>query len=315
MNTALLDQIVEAVLYEGYILYPYRPSSRKNQRERFTFGRVYPESYSHAQAGAEPCRIHTECLVQGESPRVTVSVRFLQPVARQIGKLAKRLTAWNGTEPPFEFVPELRTSNELYQSWHEAIERRVQIPTLELASLQTQAYRVPFTFADARVLEPIWDGGRIVGVLVRRQAQLQGTVEVMAEPLTSNLYKLRVSVLNQSELAGPELAEPEAVLLRMLASTHTVLHSEQGAFVSLMDPGPEFKCAAQRCRNIGTWPVLVGDEAKAERDTMLSSPIILYDYPKIAPASAGPLFDGTEIDEILTLRIQTMTEQEKMEMR
>ena len=49
----------------------------------------------------------------------------------------------------------------------------------------------------------------------------------------------------------------------------------------------------------------------AHRDTMLSSPIILYDYPKIAPESAGDLFDGTEIDEILSLRIQTMSDVEK----
>jgi hydrogenase maturation protease len=66
---------------------------------------------------------------------------------------------------------------------------------------------------------------------------------------------------------------------------------------------------------VGTWPVLVGDEQKAERNILLSSPIILYDYPKVAPESAGPLFDGTEIDEILTLRILTMTDQEKLEMR
>jgi hydrogenase maturation protease len=48
---------------------------------------------------------------------------------------------------------------------------------------------------------------------------------------------------------------------------------------------------------------------------MLSSPIILYDYPQIAPESAGDLFDGTEIDEILTLRIMTLTDAEKREMR
>jgi hydrogenase maturation protease len=48
---------------------------------------------------------------------------------------------------------------------------------------------------------------------------------------------------------------------------------------------------------------------------MLSSPIILYDYPQIAPESAGDLFEGTEIDEILALRILTLTEAEKHEMR
>ncbi len=48
---------------------------------------------------------------------------------------------------------------------------------------------------------------------------------------------------------------------------------------------------------------------------MLSSPIILYDYPQIAPESPGDLFDGAEIDEILMLRIMTLTDDEKREMR
>ncbi|MGH7936961.1 MAG: hypothetical protein ACREFG_00510, partial [Chthoniobacterales bacterium] len=77
----------------------------------------------------------------------------------------------------------------------------------------------------------------------------------------------------------------------------------------------QYLAAAKACKQIGTWPVMMGDEGKGERDAMLSSPIILYDYPKIAPESPGDLFDGAEIDEILTLRIQTMTDEEKTEMR
>jgi hydrogenase maturation protease len=89
---------------------------------------------------------------------------------------------------------------------------------------------------------------------------------------------------------------------------------EGGEFISLLDPPAEHSQAAKQCWNLGTWPVLVGSEATGQRDTMLSSPIILYDYPKIAPESAGPMFDGTEIDEILTLRILTLTDEEKLEM-
>jgi len=59
--------------------------------------------------------------------------------------------------------------------------------------------------------------------------------------------------------------------------------------------------------------VLIG-EAGAH-DLLLSSPIILYDYPQIAPESPGDLFDGAEIDEILTLRILTLTDDEKAELR
>jgi hypothetical protein len=65
--------------------------------------------------------------------------------------------------------------------------------------------------------------------------------------------------------------------------------------------------------NLHTWPVLAGDPTL--QDTLLSSPIILYDFPAIAPESQGALFDATEIDEILTLRILTLTDEEKSEAR
>jgi hypothetical protein len=63
---------------------------------------------------------------------------------------------------------------------------------------------------------------------------------------------------------------------------------------------------------VGTWPVLVGEPG--DKRTMLAAPIILYDYPQIAPESPGDLFDATEIDEILTLRILTLTDDEKQAM-
>jgi hypothetical protein len=87
---------------------------------------------------------------------------------------------------------------------------------------------------------------------------------------------------------------------------------DDGAFVSLMDPPAELRDPARACENIGTWPVLAGPET--QRRMMLSSPIILYDYPRIAPESPGNLFDSTEIDEILSLRILTLTDEEKREM-
>ncbi|HLK53508.1 MAG TPA: hypothetical protein VKU42_08620, partial [Candidatus Angelobacter sp.] len=98
-----------------------------------------------------------------------------------------------------------------------------------------------------------------------------------------------------------------------LLSAHMVLGAKNGRFISLLEPPDDLKELASACNNIGTWPVLVGKAG--EDDTLLSSPIILYDYPQIAPESAGDLFDGTEIDEILSLRIMTLTNDEKREMR
>ena len=102
-------------------------------------------------------------------------------------------------------------------------------------------------------------------------------------------------------------------MVNSMLSTHTILTITGGEFVSMIDPPFEYRDAVDACRNIRTFPVLAGPEG--QRDCILSSPIILYDYPQIAPESSGDLFDGTEIDEILSLRIMTMTEDEKNEMR
>ena len=124
---------------------------------------------------------------------------------------------------------------------------------------------------------------------------------------------MKLTVSNESSIGGAELPSRDRALLQSLISAHSILHITNGEFASLLETPKELREAAAECRNVGTWPVLVGDDG--ERDAMLSSPIILYDYPQIAPESAGDLFDGTEIDEILALRILTLTEDEKREMR
>ena len=136
-----------------------------------------------------------------------------------------------------------------------------------------------------------------------------------AEALDIGLFKITAKIINRSPLATDYLDDQEAVFMRTFASTHTILRVEGGKFLSLIDPPVSRASFAAACKNIGTWPVLVGEDEKHDQDAMISSPIILYDYPKIAPESPGDLFDAAEIDEILTLRIMTMTDQEKREMR
>lgn len=315
MNRMVLDQIVEASLYEGYILYPYRASSKKNRRERFTFGRVYPEAYSKAQQGREPCVMQTECLVKASEPAsmLSVSVRFLQPMAREIGALRKPISKLNGVEPEFEIVPELCISGQLYQTWHEAVEREVVTPDFQIVGQNEWSGK--FRFFASRELEPLREADGIVGFAIRRQEKIEGELFVATCPLGNGIFKITTRVTNHSALPAEELNDENARLLRLFASTHVILCVREAEFVSQSDPPAELKAASASCVNSGVWPVLVGDESAGERDMMLSSPIILYDYPKIAPESAGPLFDGTEIDEILTLRILTMTEDEKCEMR
>jgi hydrogenase maturation protease len=328
MNSDRLNELVHALLYEGYILYPYRASSVKNQRERFTFGRVYPRAYSEAQKGAEPARMRTECLLKthpGE-PKLEISIRFLQPVRREVGVLAKPADDWNPEiEPEFAIAPELRVGERVYRPWLEAVEREVARSTVfspacarvQGKGLAGETPALPgFEFLATRTLEPIRDDrGRIVGVLIRTTEPVHGNIETIVESLTPTSFKAVVIIENLSSMANGDLNDPDAVLLRTFASTHTILHTTNAEFISLMDPPPCFKEAAASCRNLGTWPVLVGDETKQERDMLLSSPIILYDYPKLSAQSRGDLFDSTEIDELLTLRVLTMTDEEKREMR
>ena len=317
MNRAALDKIVNAVLYEGYILYPYRPSSKKNQIGRFTFGRVYPHDYSVAQEGREPSAMQTEFLVRDESKDAVanISVRFLQPLARDVGRLSAPVAEWkHGMEPAFDVVPRLEVDGKLYQTWQEAVEREVTFPPIRLNGAAQLEH--PFHFAASKATEPIRnEEGLIVGVVVRRVEAVTGSGEVNLELVEPDAVKIRVRILNQTSVPNDLVEDQEAIALRTFASTHTILEVVGGECVSLLDPPGQYLEAAKACRQIGTWPVLFGDEKKGERDAMLSSPIILYDYPKIAPESPGDLFDGAEIDEILTLRIQTMTDAEKMEMR
>jgi hypothetical protein len=98
-----------------------------------------------------------------------------------------------------------------------------------------------------------------------------------------------------------------------LLSAHTILSLSHGEFISLLDPPAHLRDAVSRCKNVGNFPVLIGEEG--ERDMMLCSPIVLYDYPQIAPESAGDFYDATEMDEMLTLRVMTLTDEEKTEMR
>lgn len=314
MTRPPVDQIADAVLYEGYILYPYRPSSVKN-RQRWTFGGVYPRRYSEAQGGADAWEMRAECLLEARpETRLTVRVRFLHLLERQVGELTPPLITGADTgEPSFRPVPRLEVGGRTYPAWQEAAEREVRAERLSARGLAEGRVRVPFAFAAARQTEPLLGpDGLTVGVLVRQQENLEGEVEVSAVRVEEHLLRLTARVGNLTAADGEAAQDRERALLHSLVSTHLILHAEGGAFVSLLDPPARWQVHAAACRNVGVWPVLAGEEGSA--DTVLASPIILYDYPRVAPESPGDLFDATEIDEILTLRILALTDDEKREL-
>ena len=301
MNDTLVNRIADAVLYEGYLLYPYRRAVKNHQR--WTFGGLYPRAFNDAWM------MQTECLVRGdERTLLQVRVRFLHVVARLVGELDRPLAQCaDDDEPPLRIVESLQVDDRLVQAWQEAVEREVAPGQ---PSLGTKSWRLEFAFPGGRRREPIRNAaGDIVGLLLRAQEAIAGTLEVSAQRVSHDLFKVCVRIENHTpfENAGTR----DDALLRTLVATHTILGVEAGEFVSLLDPPEDARALAAECVNIGTWPVLVG--VNEARDTMLSAPIILYDYPQIAPESPGDLFDGTEMDEMLTLRILTLTEREKQE--
>jgi hydrogenase maturation protease len=150
--------------------------------------------------------------------------------------------------------------------------------------------------------------GTNVGVVVRQQQHVEGALEIDGQSIGESLFKLTVRARNTTQFEG---GGRDDALCRALVSAHTILEVRSGSFVSLLDPPAQSKEAAAACANIGLFPVLVG--AAGATDTLLASPIILYDYPQVAPESPTNLFDGCEIDEILTLRIMTLTDEEKQD--
>ena len=315
MNFAHAERIVNAVLYEGYMLYPYRPSSIKN-RQRWTFGGVYPQAYSLAQGGADPSSMQTQFLAQGDAATtLTLRLGFLHLVAREVGELEQPLThdSWGNAEPAYRAVEAMQVGERRYYAWQEAIERKVDLEPVSLVSLIGKTHQVPFTFPAMRELEPLRDAAdAIPGMLIRTQHAIEGCVELLAEAIAERVFRVTARITNLTPMQAAKEINRDAASLVAFVSTHSICGVEHGEFVSSIDPPEPLREAATACENLGAYPVLVGIEG--QRDTMLSSPIILYDYPEIAPESPGDLFDGTEIDEILSLRILAMTDDEKREM-
>ena len=262
-----VEQIADAILYEGYILYPYRASALKNG-QRWNFGVLYPPAYAGAQRGSDASMMQFQCLARvNENLRVTV--RFLHLLTRE--------------------------------NWQEAVAREIQMDAPGTHS---------FFFSEREDRDT--DG------IVRRHERIEGFIEAELQPVQDGWSRVTVRISNRGDFEVP-VVDPaawparETALRRSLVSTHAILRAPGGEFASLIDPPEELRKLSAECSNIGLWPVLAGDAALP--DTMLASPIILYDYPQIAPESAGALFDGTEIDEILSLRILTLTDEEKRQMR
>jgi hypothetical protein len=291
MNRELARKVADAVLYEGYMLYPYRRSAVKNQ-QRWTFGILYPPQCPEVKTGTERSTMHSECLLEvlEDSAAVEIELRLLQ--------ILWQLPAANadGGAGPGATVVVRPCATETAP---EIIERSVEFRV----PLGTDVRVLAFSFPAARSTERSSHS---------RSYELQGSIVLSGEKVDDSAVKLRIDVKNETSLPS-DASDRDSVLLRSLLSAHTLLAAEGAQFVSLLDPPAHLRDAVTACRNVGNFPVLVGN--LGERDMILCSPIMLYDYPQIAPESGGDFYDATEIDEMLMLRVMTLSDAEKDEMR
>lgn len=301
---AVARQVADAVLFEGYVLYPYRASAAKN-RFRWQFGVLVPPSWSSA---GEHSRQHTACLME---PRpgagLALEVRFLHVRRRTVEALRD-----DGTHVP---VAELRLADRVLPAWDEGVEERIVL-AVPVGELHGEGVTVPFTRPATEETEEVADAeGRVRGRLVRRREEISGVLRIAAAELDGpyRVRRLSVTVENTSRPDAPPADDRHAALAYSLVATHTLLRLDAGSFLSLTDPPEWARGAVASCDNRHTWPVLAGEPGST--DLVLSSPIILDDHPAIAPESPGALYDATEIDEILALRTAALTDEEKREAR
>jgi hypothetical protein len=313
MITPEVKAVADAILYEGYILYPYRKSSLKNQ-QRWTFGGLFPSNYAR-RGGGDRSFLQCECLVRGGADTtISVQLRFLQIAARNIAQLQTPARTIDASSlPEHKNVDALEIAGKSYLPWDEAIAREETGACAALGRLTAKPETFDFTFPADIGVEPISrEDGLIAGLILRETKAITARLSVSAEEVVSNVYKLTARIENTTPIDERLCAKRDLAAPFALASTHLILQVDGGAFVSMTDPPEELVAAGHTCSNDGCWPVLAGEDGTT--DTVLAAPIILYDYPKIAPESGSDLFDGTEIDEILILRILTMTDAEKREM-
>ncbi|WP_327309583.1 hypothetical protein OG730_38400 [Streptomyces sp. NBC_01298] len=298
--------MADAVLFEGYVLYPYRASAAKN-RMRWQFGVLVPPAW--APAHGEHSFQRTEILLEPRgAATLFLELRFLHAQRRTVQRAR--------ADGSFEEVAELQLPDRVLVPWDEGTEERVEVsvPVAELA--QSEAV-FPFFRPAREEVEPVLDAeGRTVGRLVRRTERIDGVLRLSAAELEGpyRVSKLTAVVENTGPWAPEDpSATREEALPRSLVAAHLLLALSSGSFLAMTDPPEWAKGAVAACENRHTWPVLAGEPGRA--DVVLSSPIILEDHPAIAPESAGAMYDATEIDEILALRTAALTDQEKREAR
>jgi hypothetical protein len=301
---AALD-VANAVLYEGYMLFPYTASTKKN-RVRWQFGVAVPRAFA-CEHPEETSELEAAVLFEpGPAADVDVLLRFLHLERRTI-----EIATGDGTFRP---ALSLKVGDETFVEFDGAEER---IVSAELR-MDAPSVSAPFHFARTRVVEDCIDEAGVVrGRVTRESFPLDGMLSLRSEPVDGapGVHALHLGVTNHSQLEGD--GSREAALATSLLSTHLLMKISDGRFLSAIDPPGHLREATSNLGPRRLWPVLIGDGAEDERRAklVLASPIILYDFPLVSPHTQGDAFDATEIDELISLSVLSLTDEERAEAR
>ena len=244
--------------------------------------------YAAADPSESSCT-QAECVLEHTGqPVVQVILRFLQ--------VQRRTIAGSGG-----------------QGWDEAVEREIEV-TADTAALLSDGVVEEFAIAGGQDREPLDEPG--AGAPVRGPppgaAGRRGPVRGIPIHGPWRAVRLQVRVENRTAVGSVPRRREDALPSALIAA-HTIISVSGGEFISMTDPPIWAQPAVAECQNVGGWPVLA--DPGGGRRVVLSSPIILYDHPELAAESPGELYDGTEIDEILTLRTLALSDAEKAEAR
>ena len=302
MQILFWKSLPERCLYEGYSLYPYYRSAIKNQKP-IPFGVIFPKDYN-AYNGHSHSHIQSQTIIHGNGDlTVSIDARFLH--LRQTELFKKN----NNSE---EFTPafDLEVEGKTYQAGSPTIERNIQTDWLRINDLIKGGKTIPFLFESFNEGEMIFNEEKeIVAKRMTSISEINGVVQIQAEELNDidDSFRLTVTVTNLTPLENAGKRTRDEALLQSFLSTHIILQTQDGAFISHQDTPAKWQPAIGNCNNINTWPILIDKD----NTTLLSSPIILYDYPEINAVSSGDLFDSTEIEEALLLHVNLLSDEEK----
>lgn len=284
-----VERIAQALLYEGFLLFPYRATALKN-RVRTSFGELAPEASRGFRRSSQTAEIP---VVVAPEAAITARVAFLRPVHRVVRDGA-------GLEVERVVVGEREIAG--WEEAHEVVSIHGPFPASSLGGRGVEV-TIPVPAVSASEELRVGDGGPVVARVARRAPPLVAALQLaLREGPCGPILRAQLRNASIGIQGGDDGSE-------VLHAAHVALHLQGGTFVSVVDPPAARAADAESCDPDGAWFVLAGPPG--DQTLALASPIILDEHPAIAPESPRDLFDATENDELLTLCLRALGEEER----